>query len=67
MSPPTQGETYAVIIERLRQLQEACAMMAHLCNTESKDRLLAKGWLGVEEHFKHIQSKITALAQGRLQ
>jgi hypothetical protein len=68
MAVPTRGETYALIIERLRQLQDGCSMMAHLHNTEGNDtdKLLARGWLGIEEHFKHIQHRITALAQGRL-
>lgn len=69
MSIPTRGETYAQLTEHLRKAQEACAMMAHLHNTEDNkvDRLLARGWLGMEELMKRIVHQVVELAKGRLQ
>lgn len=69
MTVPTRGETYAKLIEYLRQAQDCAAMMVHLHNTEAndKDKLLAKGWLVVSEGLKLMQSQVTKLAQGRLQ
>lgn len=69
MAIPTRGETYMVLLEHLIKAQEACAMMAHLHNTEDNhmDKLLAKGWLGVSEMLKKTQHVITQMAQGRLQ
>lgn len=66
---PTRGILYAQISEKLREIQELTAMMAHLHQTEDNhmDKLLAKGWLGMSEMFKLIQRKITDLAMGRLQ
>ncbi len=69
MSVPTRGETYAKLIEHLRQAQDDAAMMAHLHNTEGNDmdKLLARGWLGTSEMLKLIAYQITELAKGRLQ
>lgn len=62
MSVPTQGETYAKIIEYLRKLQEETAMMAHLIAAQD-DRSLAISWLQVSENFKKMQHSLTELAK----
>lgn len=61
---PTQGLTYAKLLEHLRESQDCAAMMSHLLNTESNDadKLLAKGWLGVEELLKRLATQVTKLA-----
>lgn len=65
----TRGETYAKLMVHLREAQACAAMLAHLHNTEGsdKDKLLARGWLMIEELFKGVQHKVTQLATGRLQ
>jgi len=69
MTVPTRGEIYVKLMECVRMAEEHSAMMAHLHNTEdnSKDKLLAKGWLGISEMFRLIGIKVTHMAQGRLQ
>ena len=68
MSIPTKGEEFAKLIEYLRKAQECCAMIAHLhAEADQVDRLLAKGWLGVEEMLKMIVHHITKLATRKLQ
>lgn len=65
---PTRGITYAQIMEKLRELQELYAMMAHLCQTEDSDmdKLLAKGWLALEQLTRATQVQVTRLAQNRI-
>ena len=71
MGVPTRGEVFARLIERLRYAQEDCAMMAHLIQAEDTgspmDRLLARGWLGVEEMLKMTVHNVTKMAMGKLQ
>jgi len=66
MSIPTQGETYARLLEYLRKAQEEAAMMAHLLQANDSTRL-ALAWLAVSENMKKMQHHLTILAQGRLQ
>jgi hypothetical protein len=66
MSIPTQGESYAKIMEYLRKLQEETAMMAHL-NQANDSTKLAFAWLAMSENFKKMQHTLTRLAQGHLQ
>ena len=61
MTPPTQGETYAKIIEYLRKLQEETSMMAHLIAAQD-DKTRAIQWLAVSENFKKMQHSLTELA-----
>lgn len=68
MSVPTRGETYVKLMHHMREAQDCSAMLAHLHNTESNDhdKVLARGWLAVEELLKGMIHKLTQLAQGRL-
>jgi hypothetical protein len=66
VSIPTQGETYAKIMEHLRKLQEESSMMAHLYKANDSHRN-ALAWLAVSEKFKQMQHQLTILAQGKLQ
>lgn len=68
MSIPTHGETYMKLMDHLRQAQECSATLSHLANTEdgTKAKALSKSWMVVSELFKHVQLKVTELAQGRL-
>jgi hypothetical protein len=64
----TRGETYAKLMDHLREAQECAAVLAHLHNTEGNDmdKLLAHGWLGIAEHFRLVQHKVTQMAMGAL-
>ena len=64
----TRGETYAKLMDHLREAQECACVLAHLHNTEDNDmdKLLAKGWLGVAEMFRLTQHKITLMAMKRM-
>lgn len=66
---PTRGETYTKLMHHLAEVQELCAVMSHLHNTEDNemDKLLAKGWLGASELFKRLQWQIRELGKGKLQ
>lgn len=66
---PTKGLTYAQIMEKLRELQELYAMMAHIHNAQGTDgdALLARGWLGMEQLTKRIAYQVTELAKRGLQ
>lgn len=66
MSVPTQGETYAKIIEYLIKLQEESAMMAHLASAND-ERTLSNAWLKVSENFRKMQHSLTQLATKGLQ
>ena len=63
---PTPGLIYKRVSEHLRLVQEDCAMMAHLYNTEP-DADMAKRWLMMSELFKQIQHKIIMMEVGRMQ
>jgi hypothetical protein len=69
MIVPTRGETYSKLLHHIREAQDQAAIMAHLHNTEANDmdRLLAKGWLGVEEMLKLFAHQVTQLAMNKLQ
>ena len=64
----TRSETYTKLLHHLIEIQELCAVMAHLHNTEGNhvDETLAHGWLGMSELFKRMQDKVTQLAMGKL-
>jgi len=64
----TRGETYAKLMDHLREAQECACVLSHLHNTEGNDmdKLLAKGWLGVAEMFRVTQLKITQMAMKRM-
>ncbi len=64
----TRGETYAKLMDHLREAQECACVLAHLHNTEDNDmdKLLARGWLGVAEMFRLAQDKVTKLAMKRM-
>lgn len=66
---PSRGETYAKIIDLCDQLQDQCAVMSHLHNTEGNptDVTLARGWLGMTELIKRMRHQLTQLAIGRMQ
>ena len=65
----TRGETFAKLIDHLREAQDCAAMLAHLHNTEGNDmdKLLAKGWLGTSELLKLFAHQVISLASNKLQ
>jgi hypothetical protein len=69
MAVPTRGETYSKLLHHIREAQDQAAMMAHLHNTEGNDmdKILAKGWLGIQELLKKFAHQVTQLAMNKLQ
>lgn len=67
MNIPTKAEKYNELIEYLRKAQEASAMLAHLSNADGDKmgRLIARGWLGIEELLKRMIHQVTQLATGK--
>jgi hypothetical protein len=65
MSVPTEGETYAKILEHLIKLQEETATMSHIVHANDR-KDLARAWIAVSENFKKMQQRLTLLAMGRL-
>jgi hypothetical protein len=66
MTVPTQGETFAKLLEHLRLAQEDAANMAHLCNAND-EQPLARAWLSITELLKRMQHNVTHLARKGLQ
>ena len=65
----TRGQVYAKLTDHLREAADCMAIMAHLHNTEGNDmdKVLAKGWLGVQELISRQCTQITKLAMSKLQ
>lgn len=64
----TRADTFAQILEKLRELQELYYVMGHLHALQDtpQDLHLAHGWRGMGEMTKLIQFQVTKLAQGGL-
>jgi len=62
---PTEGETYAKLMEHLRESQECAAMLAHLHRANDRT-VTANGWLAVSEHLRKMQFTITNIAVGKM-
>lgn len=70
MTVPTQGESFAKLIEFLRKAQEECSTLSHLAGLQSgkpRDQAIAKGWLIVSEQLKLMQRTVTKIGMGKLQ
>lgn len=65
----TRGECYSKIIHLIDELRDQCCLMAHLHNTEDSnaDRLLAKGWLGINEMLGMFRAQVVQMGKGKLQ
>ena len=65
----SRGEVFAKLLDHLREAQDCAALMSHLHNTEGNDmdKVLAKGWLGVQELLSRQCIQITKLAMNKLQ
>lgn len=66
MTVPTNGETFAKLIEHLRLAQEDSAMLGHLAQSND-DKIKGLGWLAISEALKLMQHKVTQLATKGLQ
>ena len=62
---PTEGETYAKLMELLRESQECAAMLAHL-NRANDHTLAANGWLAVAENLRRMQHVVTTIATKKM-
>lgn len=65
----TRADTYAQLIEKLRELEELFYVMGHLhaLQDTEHDRLLGHGWRGMGQLMKRVHSNVIVLAQGRFQ
>lgn len=65
----TRGETYAKIIYLVDELRDQVCVMGHLHMTEDSnaDRLLAKGWFGINEMLGMLRAQLVQLAKGGMQ
>lgn len=69
MGVPTHGEVFSKLIYHIDEARNQAATISHLHQTEdsNKDKLLAKGWLAIEEQLHRFRHIVTLMAQGRLQ
>ena len=65
----TRGETFAKLIDHIREAEELCYVLSHLQNTEDghKDKLLATGWRGIGQLLERMRSQCTKMAVNKLQ
>lgn len=63
---PTSGESFAKLLHHVRAAQEQASVLAHLANTND-NRLMAMGWLAVEEQLKRFVHTVTLLATRKMQ
>lgn len=65
----TRGECFSKMLYHIDELRNQVCLMAHLHRTEDSniDRLLAKGWLGVNEMLGQLRKQLVELAKGKLQ
>ena len=65
----TRGETYAKLMDHLREAEECCYVISHLHNTEDSamDRTLAHGWRGIGQLLEQTRNKIMYFAARRMQ
>lgn len=61
----TRGECFSKLLHHLDEAANMCAVISHLHNTEdsNKDKLHAKGWLGIVELIKRMRHQIVQLAR----
>lgn len=66
---PTRDEAYRKLMHHLSEARNQCLIIGHLHKTEDgeMDRLLAKGWFGIEEMLAMIQEQIRQIAMRRAQ
>jgi hypothetical protein len=65
----TREETYRKLCEELIEVEELCAVMAHLHAAESntsRGQLLATGWRGMSQMIHLIRDQVAKLAAGKL-
>jgi hypothetical protein len=65
----TREETYRKLCEELIEVEELCAVMAHLHAAESdtsRAQLLAIGWRGMSQMIHLIRDQVSKLAAGKL-
>jgi hypothetical protein len=65
----TREETYRKLCEELVEVEELCAMMAHLHAAESdtgRGQLLATGWRAMSQMIHLTRDQVSKLAAGKL-
>lgn len=65
----TREETYRKLCEELIEVEELCAMMAHLHAAEdstARGQLMATGWRAMSQMIHLIRDQVVKLAAGKL-
>lgn len=65
----TKDEAYRLLMHHISEARNQCLVISHLLRTEddNRSRLLAKGWVGVEEMLTMMQEQIRQIAMTRIQ
>lgn len=65
----TKDEAYRKLMFHLDEARNQALVIGHLHQTEDSnlDKLIAKGWYGVEEMLKMMQEQIRQIAMKRMQ
>lgn len=63
----TRADTYAQLIEKLREIEELFYVMGHLhaLQDNKHDLLLSRGWKGMGELMARVHANVIVLAQGK--
>lgn len=61
----TEGETFAKLLEHLREAQDAAAVLGHLAQANDH-ALRGRGWLAVSEMLKLTIHNVTKLAMKKI-
>lgn len=63
----SRADTFAKLLDLLRQAEDQSYILAHLAATESgrNDALAATGWRAIGEMLRLTQTNITRLAAGK--
>lgn len=61
----SEGETFAKIIERLREAEEQIYILGHY-KKENGDELIGQGFLGVGQSLEKMRALLTQLATGKI-
>lgn len=63
---PSESDTFAKMIEHLRQAQECAYIIGHL-RKMNDDKLTGQGWIAVGEMLKLTIHNVTKLAMNKMQ
>lgn len=64
----TRSETFTLILHHIDELRNQFSVMSHLENTEDSNvhKLMAKGWLAMEQLMAQVRVRVVKMAQNKL-